>query len=61
MMHSSASNLKIQLYKLMIGVRIPVDMDFFLLYMVYHSRDTSNINLPAALYDTNSVDRVTKI
>ena len=45
----------------MIWVRIPLDMEVFLLYMVYHSREMSNINLPAAHYDTNSDDRGTKI
>ena len=45
----------------MIWVRIPLDMEFFLLYMVYHSRETFNINLPAAHYDTNHADRGTKI
>ena len=32
-------------------------MEFSLLCIVYHSRETLNINLPAAHYDTNLVDR----
>ena len=35
MMYSSTSNIKICLYKLTTSVRIPLDMEFFLLYMVY--------------------------
>ena len=61
MMYSSTSNLKICLYKLTTCVRIPLDMEFFLLYMVYHSREIFNINLPIAHYGTNHVDRDTKI
>ena len=30
-------------------------MECFLLYMVYHSRETFNINLPVAHYDTNHI------
>ena len=45
----------------MIWVRIPLDMEFFLLYMVYHSRETFNINLLAAHYDTNHAERGKKI
>ena len=44
----------------MIWVRIPLDMEFFLPYMVYHSRETFNINFPAAHYDTSHVDRDTQ-
>ena len=40
---------------------IPLDMDVFLLYMVYHSRQTFNISLSAAHYDTNHVHWDTKI
>ena len=36
-------------------------MDIFLLYTVYHSRETFNTYLPAAHYDTNHVDRGIKI
>ena len=32
-------------------------MDFFLLYVVCHSREAFNINLPVAHYDTNHVER----
>ena len=46
----------------MIWVQILLDMEFFLLYMVFiSSRETFNIKLPAAHYDTNHVDRSTKI
>ena len=44
----------------MIWVQIPLNLEFFLLDMVYHSRETVNINLPAAHYDTNHVDRAQK-
>ena len=36
-------------------------MEFFFLYMVYHSRKTFNTKLPAAHYDTKYADRGTKI
>ena len=52
---------KICLYKLKACVRIPLDMEVFLSYMVYHSREIFNINLPTAHYGTNHVDRDTKI
>ena len=61
MMYSSTSNLKICLHKLTTCVRIPLHMEFFLLYMVYHSREIFNINLPTAHYGTDHVDRDTKI
>ena len=41
----------------MIWVRITLDMDFFLLYVVCHSREAFNINLPVAHYDTNHAER----
>ena len=45
----------------MIWVQIPINMECFLLYMVYYSRETFNINLPATHYDTNHVDRGTQV
>ena len=57
----SGEHGKICLYKLTTCVRIPLDMEFFLLYMVYHSREIFNINLPTAHYGTIHVDRDTKI
>ena len=60
-MYSSTSNDKICLYTLTTCVRIPLDMEFFLLYMVYHSWEIFNINFPTAHYGTNHVDRATKI
>ena len=60
-MYSSISNLKICLYKLTTCVGIPLDMAFFLLYMVYHSQEVFNINLPTAHYGTNHVDRDMKV
>ena len=42
----------------MIWVQILLDMDFFLLYMIYvQQRDFHNISLPAAHYNTDRVDR----
>ena len=61
MMYSSTLNLKICLYKLTTFVRIPLDMEFFLLYMVFHSWEIFNISLPTAHYDTHHVDRDTKV
>ena len=43
----------------MIWVQIPLEMHFFLLYM--YSNETFSINLPAAHYNTNHVDRGTKM
>ena len=60
-MYSSTSNLKIYLYKLTTCFWIPLDMEFFFMYMVYQSREIFNINLPTAHYGTNHVDRATKI
>ena len=57
----STSNLKICHYKLTRCVRIPLDVKSFLLYMVYHSREISNINLPTAHHDKNHIDRDTKV
>ena len=57
MMYSSTSNLKICLHNLTSCVRIPLDMEFFLWYMVYHIREIFSINLPTAHYGTNHVDR----
>ena len=63
MMYSSTctSNLKICLYKLTTCFRIPLDKEFFLLYMIYHSREMFNINLPIGHHGTNHVDGDTKI
>ena len=60
-MNSSTSNLKIRPHRLTTCIRIPLDMEFFLWYMVYHIREIFNINLPTAHYGTNHVDRDTKI
>ena len=61
MMYSSTSNLKIGLYKLTTCVRIPLDVEFFLSYKVYHSRQLFIISLPTAHYGTSLVDRNTII
>ena len=61
MMYSSSSNLKMWLYKLLTWVRIPLDMKFFSLYMVYYSQESFNINLPKAQYGQSHVDRDTNI
>ena len=48
----------------MTWVQIPLDIDFSLLnftWFIKYSRETFNINLRAAHYNTNHVDRGTKI
>ena len=50
--------ITVQSYKLMTQVQIPLDMDCFLLFIMY-SRETLNIKLPETHYDTNHVDRGT--